>query len=315
MFNTLNFIHTKNSVNIGHYCPQSNYHQQKLMCWCSCANTEIISVCFHILSSIHPSIHPSTWSVDQADCFIKTLRALCHWCTQMKCRLKSYWKKKRKKKKIGPTANQLMRKWPGLSETAVHVHHNVWWDLPGNPAKGPCTSLWRHFSVLMTPMQASSGWGISVCGRLNSSVTYDPVVPRQVVCCAVFLPYFNLEIIWISNVFCILWFIIIFSVVWWPWSEWVLLTITKWVSCFLSIIQIVNSVNVKWAYDTHFPHTCNWPLLRGIHLWLVVYFSHKGTVMRSFGDFFVVRLNMLLNKQLSFQWFETSWCSCDITLV
>ena len=72
------------------------------MCWCSCANTEIISVCFHILSSIHPSIHPSIWSVDQADCFIKTLRALCHWCNQMKCRLKSYWKKKKKKKKLGP---------------------------------------------------------------------------------------------------------------------------------------------------------------------------------------------------------------------
>ena len=89
---------------------------------------------------------------------------------------------------IGPTANQLMRKWPGLSETAVHVHHNVWWDLPGNPAKGPSTSLWRQFSVVMTPMQASLGWGISVCGSLNSSVTCGPVVPRQVVCSVVFLP-------------------------------------------------------------------------------------------------------------------------------
>ena len=87
--------------------------------------------------------------------------------------------------------NQLMRKWPGLSETAVHVHHNVWWDLSGNPAKGPRTSLWRHFSVVMTPMQASSGWGISVCGHLNSSVTCGPVVPSQVVCSAVFLPYLN----------------------------------------------------------------------------------------------------------------------------
>ena len=85
-----------------------------------------------------------------------------------------------------------MRKWPGLSETAVHVHHNVWWDLSGNPAKGPRTSLWRHFSVVMTPMQASSGWGISVCGHLNSSVTCGPVVPSQVVCSAVFLLYLNL---------------------------------------------------------------------------------------------------------------------------
>ena len=84
-----------------------------------------------------------------------------------------------------------MRKWPGLSETAVHVHHNVWWDLSGNPAKGPRTSLWRQFSVVMTPMQASSGWGISVCGHLNSSVTCGPVVPSQVVCSAVFLPYLN----------------------------------------------------------------------------------------------------------------------------
>ena len=92
---------------------------------------------------------------------------------------------------IGPTTNQLMRKWPGLSETAVHVHHNVWWDLPGYHAKGPHTSLWRHFSVVMPPMQASSGWGISVCGRLNSSVTCGLVVPRQMVCSAVFLPYSN----------------------------------------------------------------------------------------------------------------------------
>ena len=37
-----------------------------------------------------------------------------------------------------------MRKWPGLSETAKHVHHNLWWDLSGNPDKGPRTSLWRH---------------------------------------------------------------------------------------------------------------------------------------------------------------------------
>ena len=72
-----------------------------------------------------------------------------------------------------------------------HVHHNVWWDLSGNPAKGPRTSLWRHFSVVMTPMQVSSGWGISVCGHLNSSVTCGPVVPSQVVCSAVFLPYLN----------------------------------------------------------------------------------------------------------------------------
>ena len=82
---------------------------------------------------------------------------------------------------MGPTANQLMRKWPGLSKTAMHVHHNVWWDLSGNPAKGLRTSLWRHFSIVMTPLQVSSGWGILVCGHLNSSVTWGPVVPFKAV--------------------------------------------------------------------------------------------------------------------------------------
>ena len=50
----------------------------------------------------------------------------------------------------------------------------------------------HHCDVIFRlPMQASSGWGISVCGHLNSSVTCGPVVPSQVVCSAVFLPYLN----------------------------------------------------------------------------------------------------------------------------
>ena len=55
-------------------------------------------------------------------------------------------------------------------------------------------SLSRHDAK-----QASSGWDISICGRLNSSVTCSLVVPRQVVCCAVFLPYSNLltSMLWI----------------------------------------------------------------------------------------------------------------------
>ena len=41
---------------------------------------------------------------------------------------------------------------------------------------------------------------------------------------------------------------------------------------------------------------------------------HKWPIMQSFDFFFVVSLKKLLKKkQLSWQWFATSWCSCDIT--
>ena len=42
---------------------------------------------------------------------------------------------------------------------------------------------------------------------------------------------------------------------------------------------------------------------------------YKGPVIRSVVDSFVVSLNKLLNRQLSRQWFETSWCSCEVTAI
>ena len=39
---------------------------------------------------------------------------------------------------------------------------------------------------------------------------------------------------------------------------------------------------------------------------------HKGAVMWSFNVFFVVWMNILLNIELSCQWFEMPWHSCDI---
>ena len=50
----------------------------------------------------------------------------------------------------------------------------------------------------------------------------------------------------------------------------------------------------------HFPHY--WPIVKGIH--------HL-----EFDVFFVVSLNMLLNKQSSCWWFEMPWHSCNITVM
>ena len=41
---------------------------------------------------------------------------------------------------------------------------------------------------------------------------------------------------------------------------------------------------------------------------------HKGPVMWSFDVFYVVSLGKLLNKQSNCLWFETTCCSCDITV-
>ena len=51
------------------------------------------------------------------------------------------------------------------------------------------------------------------------------------------------------------------------------------------------------------------------HCWpfLPVDSAHKGPVLRSFDILFVISLKKLLNKQPSFQWFETPWCWCDVT--
>ena len=42
---------------------------------------------------------------------------------------------------------------------------------------------------------------------------------------------------------------------------------------------------------------------------------HKGPVMQGFCVFFVVIPNRLLNKHSSYWWFETSWRSCDVTVM
>ena len=42
---------------------------------------------------------------------------------------------------------------------------------------------------------------------------------------------------------------------------------------------------------------------------------HKGPVMWSFGVFFVVNLNKLLNKQVICQWLEMPWCSCNASVM
>ena len=61
----------------------------------------------------------------------------------------------------------------------------------------------------------------------------------------------------------------------------------------------VYSYNVmRWQC---FRHYCS--VMRGNHRWLVDS-SHKGLVMWSYGDSFLVSLNKLLNRHSSCQWFE-----------
>ena len=43
-------------------------------------------------------------------------------------------------------------------------------------------------------------------------------------------------------------------------------------------------------------------------------YPHKGHAMWSFDISFVVSLKKLFNKQLSWEWFQIPWCSCDITM-
>ena len=65
-------------------------------------------------------------------------------------------------------------------------------------------------------------------------------------------------------------------------------------------------VTAIWIHDKHddamtlgrFLHY--WPYVKGIHQ-SPVDIPHKGPVIRSFDVCFVVRINKLLNKQLSFQ--------------
>ena len=75
----------------------------------------------------------------------------------------------------------------------------------------------------------------------------------------------------------------------------------------------------------HWPGTCfnRLPMSQMIHYRLQRNFFRLETswhwnsfpVMHTFNEFFNVRLNQLLNKQSSFQWFETIWRSCDVTLM
>ena len=46
--------------------------------------------------------------------------------------------------------NRPTAKWPGPQDR-MHLYFNVWWDLPGYPAKGLHFSLWHHFQVIMIP--------------------------------------------------------------------------------------------------------------------------------------------------------------------
>ena len=91
-----------------------------------------------------------------------------------------------------------------------------------------------------------------------------------------------------------------------------------------------------WMYSTKVHNECNrilhgtvcvcvcvwggggggghWPFVRGMH-WSPVDSPHKGPVVQNFDAFFAAGLNKLLNKQLSWWWFEMPWCSCDVAVL
>ena len=94
-------------------------------------------------------------------------------------------------------ASQPFLSWPYEGPPQIS-----WWgnDLGFPKPPSMCIIIYDETSlVTLTKARAlhcdvifrSSRWGISVCGHLNSSVTCGPVVPRQVVCSAVFPPYLN----------------------------------------------------------------------------------------------------------------------------
>ena len=61
-----------------------------------------------------------------------------------------------------------------------------------------------------------------------------------------------------------------------------------------------------------FTHYC--PFVRGIH-WSLVDSPHIGPIMQGFDVFFVVNVNMMLNKQSIFWWFHTTCWSFDKTVI
>ena len=99
---------------------------------------------------------------------------------------------------------------PFLSWPYVGLPQISWWGNDLGFPKPPCMCIIMYDETsLVTPPKVralhcdvifGSSWrqcrrrqgeAFSVCGHLNSSVTCGPVVPRQVVCSAVFLPYLN----------------------------------------------------------------------------------------------------------------------------
>ena len=92
--------------------------------------------------------------------------------------------------------------------------------------------------------------------------------------------------------------------------------------------HIEKSINPS-CYQEYLTNFEAWPVMRNFDplegnfrwkilkilthkMWPVDY-THKGPVMQNFGVFFVVNMNKLLNKQLSWQLFQT-WCLCDVTI-
>ena len=56
------------------------------------------------------------------------------------------------------------------------------------------------------------------------------------------------------------------------------------------------------------------PFVRGIHQSLVDS-PYIGPEVQIFGIFFGISMNKRLNKKLSCEWSETSWASCEVTVV
>ena len=59
---------------------------------------------------------------------------------------------------------------------------------------------------------------------------------------------------------------------------------------------------------------------RSLHYWSFMIgvtrdYPHKWSVMRRFDAFVVSSPNKLFNEQLSWRWFETPYCSCDVTVL
>ena len=68
---------------------------------------------------------------------------------------------------------------------------------------------------------------------------------------------------------------------------------------------------LMWKSFLHY-----WPFVRGIHQWLVDS-PHKWPIMHTYSldAFFIASLIKLLDKQFSWLWFETPWCSRGSTVM